>query len=156
EPDGLVWVSRNGTDWARIGVQDARLNLELLQFLDDPSADQAAAIAEMERSAPPLSVAPAGGAGTRSLGAVAPLGDGFIAVGSMYDRGNADPIVVVSKETEKGLQLGGEEPVVKGPGLQRYNDVCVATDGKALAVGDHRPTRAHDGIAGDREQVGQW
>src|SRR5690606_32705533 len=25
EPDGLVWVSRNGTDWARIGVQDARL-----------------------------------------------------------------------------------------------------------------------------------
>ncbi|HEX6420854.1 MAG TPA: sialidase family protein [Acidimicrobiales bacterium] len=156
EPDGLVWMSRNGTDWGRIGVQDAELNLELLQFLDNPSADQAAAIAEMERSAPPLSVAPAGGAGTRSLGAVAPLGEGFIAVGSAYDRGNADPIVVVSKQTEQGLALAGEDAVASGPGLQRYNDVCVAPDGTALAVGIDGPTGAHEVIAGVRAPDGKW
>jgi hypothetical protein len=153
EPDGLVWVSRNGTDWARVGVEDARLNLEVLQFLDDPNPDQAAAIAQMERAAPPLSLGPAGGDGFRSLSAVAPLGQGFIAVGSAYYAGDADPIVVVS---EDGMSFEGEDRIAEGPGLQRYTGVCVAPDGTALVVGLTGPTGVHDIIAGVRSPDGTW
>lgn len=153
EPDGLVWVSRNGTEWARIGVEDAKISLEWLQFLDDPSPDKAAAIQSLERDAPPLSVKPAGGPGTRSLGAVAPLGEGFIAVGSAYHAGDANPIVIVSPD---GTSYEGEEPIAKGPGLERYNDVCVAPDGAALAVGVSGPTGGHDVIAGLRSPDGTW
>ena len=153
EPDGLVWVSRNGVEWARIGVEDARINLELLQYLDDPNPEDAAVIQGLERSATPLSVSPAGGPGTRSLGAVAPLGEGFIAVGSAYYAGDANPIVIVSAD---GTSYEGEDPIVKGPGIERYNDVCVAPDGSALVVGVSGPTGSHDVIAGLRSPEGEW
>ncbi|HEX6568214.1 MAG TPA: hypothetical protein VF015_03585 [Acidimicrobiales bacterium] len=153
EPDGLVWVSRNGTEWARIGVEEAKINTEWLQYLENPSPDQAAAIVALERDAPPLSAAPAGGPGTRSLGAVAALGDGFIAVGSAYNGGDAEPIVVVSTD---GVSYKGEQPVAKGNGLQRYNDVCVAPGGTAVAVGVGGPTGSYDVFAGMRDKEGAW
>src|SRR5690606_2774033 len=94
EPDGVVWVTENGTDWARIGTQSALVDEASLAFLDDPSPETAAVIAQMEAEAPPESAPPAGGDGTRSLSAVAPLGDGFLAVGSAYVDGDADPVIV--------------------------------------------------------------
>jgi hypothetical protein len=153
EPDGLVWVSRNGREWARIGTRDARINEENLQYLDNPSPDQAAAIAAMELEAPPVSVDPAGGDGTRSLAAVAPLMDGFIAVGSLYEGEDADPIVIVSPD---GATIAGEVPMHRGPGIQQYNDVCVSPDGVAVAVGISGSTGAHDVVAAARVPGEHW
>ena len=113
-PDGLMWLSRNGTDWARFGVADARVNEEMLGFIDDPSqAGLPAAIEQLEREAPPLSVEPAGGDGTRSLAAVSAYGDGFIAVGSVYYGGDAEPIILMSPD---GVNVGSEYPPHVGPG----------------------------------------
>ncbi|MGH9260744.1 MAG: hypothetical protein ACRD08_12740, partial [Acidimicrobiales bacterium] len=147
EPDGLVWVSENGEDWARIGVEDARINTEWLEYLDDPKPEQAAAILSLEMAAPPQSAAPAGGPGTRSLSAVAPLGDGFIAVGSVYDAGDAEPVIIASPD---GRGYAGETPPVGGAGIQRYNDVCVAPDGTAVAVGVSGSTGGFDITVGSR------
>lgn len=154
EPDALVWVSRDGKDWARIGVQNAEISTDWLEFLENPSPEQAPVIAALEAEAAPMSAEPAGGDGTRSLAAVAPLGDGFIAVGSAYDGvgGQVDPIVIVSD----GVGYTGEEPVATGPGDQVYNDVCVAPDGAALAVGDSGTRGATDVIAGRRAPEGGW
>ena len=113
-PDGLLWLSRNGTDWARWGVADARVNEEFLAFIDDPSqAGIDAAIVQIEREAPPPSVEPAGGDGTRSLEAVSALGDGFIAVGSIYVPGDADPIILISPD---GTNVSSRVPAARGPG----------------------------------------
>jgi WD40 repeat protein len=153
EPDGLLWVSPNGREWARIGVQDARINEEWLSYLNNPSPEQASAILSLELEAPPLSVAPAGGTGTRSLSAVSPLGEGFIAVGSVYDRGDANPIIVTSPD---GTSYVGEDPIHTGRGIQRYNDVCVAPDGTAVAVGVSGSTGAYDVIVGARVEGEGW
>lgn len=152
-PDGLVWVSRDGKDWARIGVQDARIEDAYLQFLDNPTPETAGVLAQLEAEAPPGSAAPAGGSGTQSLDAVAPIGRGFIAVGSAYSEGDADPIVIVSPD---GTSFIGEQPVAGGRGTQRYHDVCVAPDDSAVAVGVSGSTRAYDVIVGKRQPDGAW
>jgi hypothetical protein len=131
-PDGLVWISRDGSEWGRIGSVDARIDEAWLETIDNPDPAMAGPIVDLEVEAPPASAAPAGGPGTRSLNAVAPLADGFIAVGSVYDDGDANPIVVVSQD---GESFEGEEPPHAGPGIQKYSDVCVAPDGTAVAVG---------------------
>jgi hypothetical protein len=154
EPDGLVWVSRDGETWARIGVMDARINEEYLNYLDAPDpAAAATVIAQLELESPPQSAAPAGGSGTRSLGAVAPFAEGFIAVGSVYDAGDADPVIILSPD---GLGYVGETPVHAGPGIQRYNDVCVSPDGTAVAVGVSGSTGAYDVIVGARTEGSGW
>lgn len=152
EPDGLVWVSPNGTDWGRIGIAEARINQQVLEYLENPTPEMAPVIAELERTAPPLSADPAGGAGTRSLGAVAPIADGFVAVGSAYDGGNAEPIVLVSPD---GKGFRAEVPAHKGAGLQRYDDVCVGPDDAAVAVGVAGSPGAYDAIAAARTS-GAW
>jgi hypothetical protein len=152
-PDGLVWVSENGTEWARIGVKAARINDAWLAYLEDPSPEHAGVITQMEAEAPPESIEPAGGQGTRSLGAVAPLGSGYIAVGSVYDGGNADPVIVVSPD---GLQLAGEPPAHSGEGIQRYNDVCVGPDGTAVTVGVTGQSHAFDVAVAARVEGRGW
>ncbi len=153
EPDGLVWVSENGTDWARLGVENARIDDANLNYLDNPTPEAAAIIAQLELESPPQSAAPAGGAGTRSLGAVAPFGEGFIAVGSVYDAGDADPVIVLSSD---GLGYVGETPAHSGRGIQRYNDVCVSPDRTAVAVGVGGSTGAFDVIVGARTEGSGW
>jgi hypothetical protein len=153
EPDGLVWVSDNGVDWARIGLANARINDDYLNYLDDPRPELAAVIAQLEAESPPESAPPAGGPGTRSLAAVAPLRDGFIAVGSAYDRADADPVVVVSSD---GLGYTGETPPHTGRGIQRYDDVCVGPTNRAVAVGVAGSTGAYDAIVAVRGEGGTW
>ena len=154
DPDGLVWVSPNGTDWARIGVEDPRINEANLEFLLDTSAENARVLAEMEATTPPESAAPAGGEGTRSLSAVAPLDAGFVAVGSMYASGDAEPIIIASGD---GTSFFGETPPHTGAGIQRYHDVCVGPDGTAVAVGVSGTPRAFDVIVAARNpENGEW
>lgn len=153
EPDGLVWVSPDGDTWARIGVKNAEINADNLEYLDNPRPELAPAIAAMEASAPPESASPAGGDGTRALTGVAPLGDGFIAVGSVYDKADANPIVVVS---EDGRSFKGEDPVHRGAGVQEYTDVCVAPDQTAIVVGEAGPNGAHNMAVAVRSPDGKW
>ena len=89
----------------------------------------------------------------RSLGAVAPFGQGFIAVGSVYDAGDADPVIVLSPD---GLGYVGETPAHSGRGIQRYNDVCVSHDRTAVAVGVGGSTGAFDVIVGARTEGSGW
>ncbi|HEY7073686.1 MAG TPA: sialidase family protein [Acidimicrobiales bacterium] len=131
-PDGMVWISPDGKNWGRIGSTDARIDDAYLQYLDDPSPENAATIVAMEADLPPESVAPAGGDGTRELSAAAPLLDGFIAVGTLFSGDDTDPIVLYSLD---GTTLQGESPGVGGPGDQRLSDVCVGPDNVAVAVG---------------------
>lgn len=154
EPDGVVWVTENGTDWARIGTQSALVDEASLAFLDDPSPETAAVIAQMEAEAPPESAPPAGGDGTRSLSAVAPLGDGFLAVGSAYVDGDADPVIVASGD---GREIFGENPVHTGAGIQRYNDVCIGPGDAAVAVGATGSAGSFDAIVATRDPAtGVW
>jgi WD40 repeat protein len=153
-PDGLVWVSPNGTDWARIGAADAVTNEQYLQFLDDPSVPGlAAAIAQLETEAPPRSADPAGGDGTRSLQAVVPFGDGFISVGSFYNGEDGDPIILVSPD---GTSFTAEAPPHSGPGTQLYTDVCVTPDGAPIAIGIGGATGAYDAIVAARVEGAGW
>jgi hypothetical protein len=132
-PDGMVWISKDGETWGRIGTTDARIEDAYLQYLENPTAEAASTVVALERELPPESVGPAGGDGTRSLVAAAPFNDGFIAVGSVFaSGGDSDPIVVISTD---GVSIGGESPGIGGPGGQRLNDVCVAPDGTVVAVG---------------------
>ena len=154
EPDGLVWVTENGTDWARIGVQSARIDDANLNYLDNTTPEAAAVIAQMEAEAPPESATPAGGQGTRSLSAVAPLGDGFLTVGSAYVGGDADPVIVASAD---GRQIFGEDPAHTGPGIQRYNDVCVGPGDVAVAAGVGGAAGSFDAIVASRDAAeGVW
>ena len=151
-PDGLMWLSRNGTDWARFGVADPRVNEEMLGFIDDPSqAGLPAAIEQLERESPPLSVDPAGGDGTRSLAAVSAYGDGFVAVGSVYYGGDAEPIILMSPD---GVNVSSEYPPHVGPGIQQYDDVCVDDEGNAVAVGAGGTNGAYDVFAAFRKPEG--
>lgn len=154
DPDGIVWVSPNGTEWARIGVAEARIDEANLQFLEDPSPENAAVIAQMEAETPPESMPPAGGVGTRALAAVAPINEGFLAVGSSYDGENAEAVIIASAD---GLGFFGEDPPHSGPNIERYHDVCVAPDGTAVAVGVTGTPRAFDVIVGTRDAAeGTW
>lgn len=150
-PDGLVWLSPNGADWVRVASQNARVNAEVLEFLEDPSAEMAPVIAQLEAEAPSPSVPPAGGPGTQSLEAVAAIGKGFIATGSTYDHGDANPIVLVSPD---GKRFAAEGPPHGGPGDQRYEDVCVGPGDVAVTVGVAGATGATDAIVAARTRRG--
>jgi hypothetical protein len=142
EPQGVMWTSENGQGWNRRGMRVPEVNPEVLASIEgDPAALTEAAI-DVLASDPLISVVPMSGSGTRSLEAVAPIGDGFIAVGSAYmDRdGNpatgdwdTDPIVAVSGNgqdvADESLAAG-----LGGEGTQRFHDVCTL-DGRAIAVG---------------------
>src|SRR4029453_2850211 len=105
---------------------------------------------------------PAGGAGPRSLEAVAPLGSGFIAVGSAYRDvdGNpttksdydTDPVVVISAD---GNAIEGEETGLNGAGPQRFPAVC-RPDGQALAVGVSGHDNSFDVATRLRGRDGRW
>ena len=153
DPDGLVWVSPNGSKWGRIGYKDAQIDAEMLEFIENPNPEQAPAIVALEQSAPEESAAPAGGDGTRSLSGVAPLGDGFIAVGAVFDEQDADPIVIVSPD---GRTFTGEQPAHRGAGNQEYTDVCVTPDGAALAVGQGGTSGNYDVAVAVRDTEGVW
>jgi hypothetical protein len=84
---------------------------------------------------------------------VAPLGDGFIAVGAVFDEQDADPIVVVSTD---GRTFAGEQPAHRGEGNQEYTDVCVTPDGTALAVGQAGATGNYDVTVAVRDAEGAW
>jgi hypothetical protein len=106
----------------------------------------------MEAEAPPLSVEPAGGDGTRSLSAVTPVGKGFVAVGVAYQLGDADPIVVASD----GSTIAGEDAGIHGEGIQRFNDVCANDDGVAVAVGVAGTTGGYDVMTARRDANATW
>jgi hypothetical protein len=146
-------VSRDGKKWARIGAKHPQIDPGDLTFLDDPNPASAGTIAEIEAKAPLVSVAPAGGPGTRELRAVAPLAKGFIAVGTAYNAGNADPIVVTSPD---GHALTGESVPIGGAGVQMFNDVCVGPGGTAVAVGMSGPAGSYNALLARRSAGGTW
>ena len=164
KPDGVLWTSENGRDWGRqaAGFPDALQLADLLAYSidDDPNKVATNAI-EVIRSQPMLTNDPAGGTGTRSLEAVAPLGTGFIAVGSAYRdldgkapaNYDTDPIVVVSTD---GKTITGENAGLNSPtSTQRFRDVCVA-DGKAVAVGVSGSDNSYDVAVRLRDEQGTW
>ena len=152
-PDGVVWVSPNGTDWARIGVQDARTNEQFLQFLDDPSQPNlAATIAQLESEAPPLSADPAGGDGTRSLAGVVPFQNGFIAVGSSTTKRRRPDHPHLARRHE----LRRRAVPHTGAGTQVYTDVCIDPDGVPVTIGIAGATGAYDAIAAVRVEGQGW
>jgi hypothetical protein len=154
-PDAMVWISQDGATWGRIGMTDSRIDDAYLQYLDDPSPDKAATIVELERQLPPQTLEPAGGTGTQALAAVAPIDNGFIAVGWVFaPGGDTDPIVVSSGD---GVSIGPEQHAVGGPGNQRLNDVCVGPDGTAVAVGMSGSTGSYDAMFIRRNRAdGTW
>jgi len=151
-PDGLVWTSPDGRKWTRVGATISKVPDEMLELIEDPSAAAATPITDILGSQPPETEEPAGGKGTRSLDAAAPLGSGFIAVGVAYVDGVANPIAVVSPD---GKALKGENPGAAGEGNRRFNDVCVH-DGTALAVGSLGKDNAYDVLVRHRAEDGTW
>jgi hypothetical protein len=153
-PDGLIWTSPDGNEWNRIAAETPEIPMEMLEvFADSESEDVAGTIASLEASMPAETKAPAGGPGTRSLEAVAPLGDGFIAVGVACCDDPGEPIVVVSAD---GTDIAGEDSGLGGPGTQRYRDVCVGPDGTAVAVGISGTDGAYDAAIRRRAPDGAW
>lgn len=135
-PDGLVWTSPDGKEWARIGAKGPSIADELIEAFakDDHSAEELArAIATEEVSQPPETIPPAGGPGTRSLEAVAPIGKGYIAVGNSCCQ--SDPGETVAILSRDGTTFEEENTGLGGAGTQRFRDVCVAPDDTAIAVG---------------------
>jgi hypothetical protein len=162
KPDGLIWTSADGGKWTRRAAVLPEPDPQLLAILDnDPNATAEAAYGVIA-SQPMVSKEPVGGPGTRSLEAVAPLGSGFIAVGSAYrDSDNSvttsgdwdtDPIVVVSGD---GNDVRGEATGLGGPGTQRFRDVCVRDD-QALAVGVSGQDNSFDVAVRLRGRDGRW
>ena len=153
-PDGMVWISPDGETWGRIGTTNARIDDASLAYLEDQSPENASVIVELERGLPPESLAPAGGPGTRSLAAAAPMLDGFIAVGSAFSGVDADPIVLLSLD---GATVQEDPTGIGGPGIQTLNDVCVAEDNTTVAVGLAGSTGTHDAIVLHRAPAdGAW
>jgi hypothetical protein len=153
-PDGLIWRSDDGAAWNRVASQAPRIDEAMLEVIaGNDSDDLPSAIAEVEAMMPPETLPPAGGQGTRSLEAVAPLGDGFIAVGVSYLSGDGEPVVVVSPD---GQAISGENAGLGGPGTQRLRDVCVSPGGRALAIGTTGADGAHDIAVRLREPGGTW
>lgn len=139
EPQGVIWTSENGQDWGRRMVSLNQISADVLAVIDGDPATVAAAAVDVLAGEPLVSVEPMSGSGTRSLEAVAPIGNGFIAVGSVYrDAGggqgwDTDPIVAVSGDgqavTDESGPLG-----LNGAGTQRLHDVCTF-EGRAITVG---------------------
>jgi hypothetical protein len=156
KPDGLIWTSPDGRKWTRRAAELPTPDPNLLSILDQDPNVLANAAYQVIAEQPMITTAPAGGDGTRSLEAVAPLGDGFIAVGSAYrDPGggyDTDPVVVVSAD---GTSITGEDAGLAGPGTQRFRDVCVR-DGQALAVGVSGQDNSYDVAVRLRGRDGRW
>jgi hypothetical protein len=155
-PDGLLWTSPDGGEWTRIAAESPQASEAVINALaqrDESPEEIARTVAELEAEMPRASVAPAGGEGTRSLEAVAPLGDGFIAVGVACCQDPGEPIVVVSPD---GAAIGGENSGLGGPGVQRFRDVCVAPGGTAIAVGISGSDGAYDAAIRRRAPDGTW
>jgi hypothetical protein len=136
-PDGLLWTSPDGKEWARIAARAPRMSDELIPGFaqNEHSAEEiASAAATEELSQPRESLEPAGGIGTQSLEAVAPLADGFIAVGATCcdEARGVEPIAVMSRD---GKSIERQETGLSGAGTERFRDVCVAPDDTAIAVG---------------------
>jgi hypothetical protein len=162
KPNGLIWTSPNGKRWTRRATHLPEPDPNLLSILEgDPDVLAAAAYGVIANE-PMLTDEPAGGSGTRSLEAVAPLGSGFIAVGSAYRDvdGNpqttsgydTDPVVIVSAD---GNSIEGQDTGLNGPGSQRFRDVCVR-DGQALAVGVSSYDNSSDVAVRLRGRDGRW
>jgi hypothetical protein len=156
-PNAMVWTSEDGEEWARQAATPPGVDIdeaaEILALLEtgDPEALAESAIS-LAAEEPWVTQAPAGGRGTRALRGVAPLDEGFIAVGSAFRDNDIDPIVVVS---EDGRTIEGETSGLAGEGTQRFHDVCVAGD-RAVAVGVSR-TDDHDEVAIRlRDADGEW
>jgi hypothetical protein len=155
-PDGLLWTSADGREWARIAAEAPEIPLEMVEVFagsDADSAATAAAIAQLEAEMPAQTQSPAGGDGTRSLEAVAPLGGGFIAVGVACCQDPGDPIVVVSPD---GTAIAGENALLGGAGTQRFRDVCVGPDDTAVAVGISGTDGDFDAAIRRRTPAGEW
>lgn len=165
KPDGVIWTSKDGRTWDRQAADypDITDSAELLAFaIDNPDPNATAqATADVVASQPKITNKPAGGQGTRSLEAVAPLGNGFIAVGSQYrdlDGKNpanydTDPIVAVSAD---GITITEEDAKLADPSsTQRFRDVCVH-DGQALAVGVTGTDNGYDVAVRLRDANGGW
>jgi hypothetical protein len=155
-PDGLIWVSEDGRDWSRVGADIPSINPDLIPLMAQNSDDAnlPGVIAQTAADQPFETADPAGGPGTQSLEAVAPLADGFIAVGVAYSQTEADPIVATSGNGER---MRTEETNFGGPGTQRFRDVCVSPDGVAVAVGVNGSSGAYDiGVRRRRANSGNW
>ncbi|HLM64163.1 MAG TPA: hypothetical protein VK306_07680 [Acidimicrobiales bacterium] len=155
-PDGLLWTSPDGEEWNRIAAETPQAGEDLIGVIaegDGTPEAIAGSVAELEAEMPRASVAPAGGEGTRSLEAVAPLGDGFIAVGVACCEDPGEPIVVVSPD---GNVVQGEDSGLGGPGTQRFRDVCVTPGGNAVAVGISGTDGDFDAAIRHRDRRGRW
>jgi hypothetical protein len=162
KPDGLIWTSPNGKRWTRRAAELAKADPQLIATLEGDPNVLAQAAYDVIASQPMITEAPAGGPGTRSLEAVAPLGNGYIAVGSAYrdvdgnpqTKGDydTDPVVITSAD---GNAIVGEDAGLSGPGTQRFRDVCVR-DGEALAVGVSGTDNSFDVAVRLRGRDGKW
>jgi hypothetical protein len=164
-PDGVLWSSKDGRKWdrmfARLPDVDRLANLLAVTIKDaDPTKTAQAAMATVA-SQPMITDDPAGGNGTRNLEAVAPIGNGFIAVGSVFQdiqqgegqRWDTDPIVAISPD---GKRLISESTGLGGPnGTERFRDVCVHDD-KALAIGVTSRGGNVDVAVRYRDKQGGW
>ena len=126
-------LARTAPTGPAVGVADARINEEFLAFLDDPHRPSTRRRHRPARARGPAAVGRAGRRhGTRSLEAVAALGDGLHRRRVDLRPGDADPIILVSPD---GTNVSSEDPPHVGPGTQRYVDVCVGPDDTAVVVG---------------------
>lgn len=156
-PDAMLWRSDDGQTWHRYGwtletVEPADLAEVFTGALDNYSPQQiadafgAAALTEPRSTQPP-----GGGAGTRSLQGVAPMGESdFIAVGSAFSEGAISPIV--ARSTSEGI--ASEDGGLAGEGTQRFNDVCRAP-GLVIAVGSTGSDGRYDAAITYRE-ADEW
>jgi hypothetical protein len=162
KPDGLIWTSPDGKRWTRRSARLPEPDPTLISILEGDPNVLAESAYQVIASQPMVTDEPAGGPGTRSLEAVAPLGSGFIAVGSAYRDvdGNpetksdydTDPVVAISSD---GNDIAGEDAGFNGPGSQRFRDVCVR-DGQALAVGVSSYDNSFDVAVRLRGRDGRW
>ena len=161
-PDGLIWTSPDGSEWNR-SAQTPAIPPEMLEaYADKRERRRRRPIATLEAIQPAETKAPAGGPGTRSLEAVAPLGDGFIAVGVACCQDAAEPIVVVSADgtDDRRRELRPRRPRhaalprrLRRPGRHRRRRGR-QRDGRRLRRGDPPPgARRHLGGGRGRRRV---
>jgi hypothetical protein len=165
-PDGVLWTSKDGRRWNRIAAHTGDVSGSadvLAQTVKGGDANQVAKAAVEVAAAQPMQTDdPAGGNGTRNLEAVAPFGDGFIAVGSVFQNSAApntpqhwdtDPIVVVSPD---GKKIKAEATGLGGPrGTERFRDVCTI-DNQVLAIGVSGNGGNVDAAVRFRDSQGKW
>ena len=141
-------------EWTRMAAQTARDPDPVIEVFADSDRPRRGrrGLADAEASSR-RDEGPAGGPGTRSLEAVAPLGKGFIAVGVACCRTRGEPIVVMSAD---GTTSPTRTTGLGGPGTQRFRDVCVGPDDTAVAVGISGTDGNYDAAGGRAPQPGAW